>query len=202
MDKIVSLTQKTDVEIWLDFRNGDRQAFSRIFHAYYNCLYHYGIKFCTDKDLTKDCIQELFIYLWENREKLGDTTSIKFYLMKCYRRRIGKILNKNKLSISANALPENYEFEILFSHEEELIEEQIFSDREAHLLHAFNDLSKRQKEVLYLKFYCNLDYQEIAEVMSINYQSVRNQVHQAIAALRKKILLISLLALFAVLAAL
>jgi RNA polymerase sigma factor (sigma-70 family) len=54
------------------------------------------------------------------------------------------------------------------------------------LLEALSKLSPRQKEVVYLKFYENLSYHEITELTSLNYQSVRNYIHQAIQALRRK----------------
>jgi RNA polymerase sigma-70 factor (ECF subfamily) len=50
---------------------------------------------------------------------------------------------------------------------------------------AIDQLSNRQKEIIYLKFYQNLSYEEVSEIMNINYQVARNLLHQAIKAMRK-----------------
>jgi RNA polymerase sigma factor (sigma-70 family) len=179
-------TKKTDQELWKDFKGGCEQTFSYIFHKHYSFLYNYGSKLTTDKDLIKDSIQELFIILWESRTRLGDTMSIKFYLLKSFRRHVIRTLTANNKHIDKNHLLENYEFEKVASYEKDLIENQTCIEQQEHLQHALNRLSPRQKEVVYLKFYENMSYYEITELTSLNYQSVRNYIHQAIQALRRK----------------
>lgn len=175
-----------DCELWGKFKKGDQEAFSLIFHKYYSYLYNYGNKITSDKDLIKDNIQELFIVLWESRERLGDTQSIKFYLLKSFRRHLIRSFTADTKNKDKYNLPEEYQFEFVFCHEKSLILEQSFREQQLHLLEALNGLSPRQKEVIYLKFYNNLSYQEISETTSLNYQSVRNYIHQAIQVLRKK----------------
>lgn len=176
---------KTDTDVWDQFRKGCPQAFSDIFHRHYRYLYNYGSKLTPDKDLIKDSIQELFIILWQSRSRLSATQSIKFYLLKSFRRHLIKALQANS-KIKGNHLPENYQFQTVFSCENDLIAQQSLNEQQQQLSEALNNLSPRQKEIIYLRFYSNLSYQEIAEITSLNYQSVRNYVHQAILALRKK----------------
>jgi RNA polymerase sigma factor (sigma-70 family) len=198
MAEIIHLSNNRKDPLWEDFLAGDRQAFSRIFQHHYSYLYHYGLKLGADPDLAKDSIQELFIHLWENRHRLAHTTSIKFYLMKCYRRQIGKLLGQKRRQGFQSNPDEQYDFELVFSAEQELITEEASRARLAHLQTAFNSLSKRQREVIYLKFYAQLNYEQIGEVMGLQYQSVRNYLHQALVALRRdKALLGSLSCLLA-----
>jgi RNA polymerase sigma factor (sigma-70 family) len=112
--------------------------------------------------------------------------SIKFYLLKSFRRHVIRTLTANNKHIDKNHLLENYEFEKVASYEKDLIENQTCIEQQEHLQHALNRLSPRQKEVVYLKFYENMSYHEITELTSLNYQSVRNYIHQAIQALRRK----------------
>jgi RNA polymerase sigma factor (sigma-70 family) len=183
---LTDTTKKSDQELWKDFKGGCEQTFSYIFHKHYSFLYNYGSKLTTDKDLIKDSIQELFIILWESRTRLGDTVSIKFYLLKSFRRHVIRTLTANNKHIDKNHLPESYEFENVSSYERELIENQSMLEKQENLQDALSRLSPRQKEVVYLKFYENMSYHEITELTSLNYQSVRNYIHQAIQALRKK----------------
>ena len=67
-----------------------------------------------------------------------------------------------------------------YSHEEFLIAQQTDAEQQARLLRALNDLSKRQREALYLKFFDGFSYEHIAEVMSFNPQSGRNLVFNAL----------------------
>ncbi|MDO1448997.1 sigma-70 family RNA polymerase sigma factor [Rhodocytophaga aerolata] len=176
----------TDQELWKKFKGGCEQTFSYIFHKYYSFLYNYGSKLTSDKDLIKDSIQELFIILWESRSRLGDTVSIKFYLLKSFRRHVIRTLTATTKHVDKSYLLENYQDEMVSSYERDLIRSQSCLEQQVHLQDALNKLSPRQKEVVYLKFYQNLSYHEITELTSLNYQSVRNYIHQAIQALRRK----------------
>ena len=134
----------------------------------------------------KDCIQELFIDLWENRSRLGDVKSIKFYLLKSLRyiilRKISTITKRlQKLQLFGKP-----EFTITFSHEEFLTSEETTAGKNRQVADLLNKLPNRQKEIIYLKYYEELEYQEIANILSINYQSVINHIYKAFQVLRKK----------------
>ena len=58
---------------------------------------------------------------------------------------------------------------------------------------CLNKLPKRQKEVVYLKYYSGLKTKEISETMKINYQSVVNALHKALKNLKKDISVLELL---------
>src|SRR5438045_1549703 len=91
------LIEKIDEEqLWLAFKGGDEQAFAKIFHLHYKKLCNYGFKIIPNKDVVKDCVQDLFISLWNNREKLEYTGAINFYLIKSLRGKILRLLNKQK----------------------------------------------------------------------------------------------------------
>jgi len=70
------------------------------------------------------------------------------------------------------------------------------SETKQNLKNAFSQLSDRQKEILFLKYYSELDYKEISKVMDMNYQSARNLVSRALAKL-SKVMMIFILLLFA-----
>ena len=65
------------------------------------------------------------------------------------------------------------------------IQKEISQENQQKITQALNQLSKRQKEAIYLKFYTEMDYQQIAEIMQLNYQSVRNLVHASLKKLRQ-----------------
>jgi RNA polymerase sigma factor (sigma-70 family) len=176
----------SDQQLWRAFKGGDRPAFSHIYRCHIQSLYNYGMKVAEDADLVEDCIQELFIYLWKTRENLGDTDSIKFYLFKALRRRIvtsqEESMRLSKKKISASESQESAEY----SHEQFLVSRQLEEEQQHQLQLSLKALTKRQREAITLRFYDNLSFQEVAEVMSLNIKSTYNLVSKALDALKEK----------------
>jgi RNA polymerase sigma factor (sigma-70 family) len=182
-----------DYTLWKEFKEGSENAFSFIFREHYAFLIRYGLKICRDEDFVKDSIQNLFITLWKNKNNLGDTDNIKLYLLTAVRR---KLIKDIQVSNKREALSKEIEPEPVFSYEDTIIKQEITEQKRKQLLNALNSLPPKSKEVIYLKFFKKLSYEEIAEVMSIKYQSVRNHVHEALKMLREKLQLILLIILF------
>lgn len=172
-----------EVQLWKRFLNGDRNALSDLFRMYYKPLLNYGFKLIPQEDLIKDSIQELFFLIWERRDRLSEVEYVRSYLYFSLRRtvfrqaEIRKNRNKRDIAYSEEA------FENIVSHEERMIENELVLQQKVKLKEALNKLSPRQREVVYLKFYCGLFNEEIAEVMGVNRQSVYNYMYQAIEAL-------------------
>lgn len=77
-----------DPALWQAFKQGDRVAFERIYEQHIQPLINYGYKITTDRNLIQDCIQDLFVELWESRERLTNTDSVRFYLLKALRNKL------------------------------------------------------------------------------------------------------------------
>lgn len=179
MKKLQDDIANTDLVIWDNFKNGSESAFKRIYTDHYEALFNYGVKIINHEDLVKDCIQELFVELWSKKGTIGHTNSIRFYLLKSIKRKIIYKHNKNQ-SIHARILGMEYDFQLTYSIEDKIIEEQNAETKKREVAALLNQLSKRQKEAIYLKFYNQLDYEQIASVMEINIQSVRTLIHEAL----------------------
>lgn len=173
-----------DSQVWEEFKAGDDQALVYLYKQHYQVLFKYGIKVCRDKDLTKDCIQDIFTELWDNREKVKPVHHIKAYLLKYFRRHLldKLLLERKNTDMEKGGIPA---FEVENSFESILINEQVSSDLKERVHKAFQKLSKRQQEVIYLRFYSDLTYEQIADVMDLRYQSVRNLLHETMKVLRK-----------------
>jgi RNA polymerase sigma factor (sigma-70 family) len=161
---------------------------NELFGRHYDALYHYGHRLVRDEDLTKDGIQEMFVDFWHGRDRLAEVRSVKPYLLICLRRRLIKA-SRARLRFSLK-FPKEHPFEVTFSHEDFLIGEQHSLEQAQRLARALNQLPKRQREALYLKFFDDLAYEEMEPLLGIRYQSIRNLVHQAISFLRKEVLLL------------
>jgi RNA polymerase sigma factor (sigma-70 family) len=192
---IVSIS---DADLWQKFKSGEEAAFGLIFRTHYKALFNYGLKFNNNRELVEDCVQELFLELWKNKDSISQTDSIKPYLLKSIRRKIIKQTNTdtNLKKLFHHVVPKEYEFEVIFSPEHQLIHAQMSEEKVKKLQTMLDSLPLRQKEVLYLLFYQDMSYEEISQIMSMNYQSARNLVHRAIKLLREHSLLDTLIISF------
>lgn len=171
-----------ETSLWTAFKRGSREALNAIFTDYSTILYSYGRNMTPDNALVADCIQDVFVELWTKRENLSEVYSIKFYLIKSLRRRIARRLlsDKRLLKDSYNFNDEDVEFSIEFN----LIQDQTSQALAAKLNAAVADLSKRQQEAVYLKFYENMSYDELSSVMDISIKTAYNLIAKAIVILR------------------
>lgn len=183
------LSSASDIELWTLFEKGDKQAFGQLFRRYYPLLYQYGIKICDDPSTLEDCIQDLFTELW-NKKPNQNIQSIKAYLLQALKYKLYKTFRNTKSTVDIGHA-NNEHFEL--SHETFLIMADENNEKLKQVLNALNQLPSRQKEIVYLKIYKGLTYEEISEMMGINYQVVRNLLCQALKTFRKLIVPLTLL---------
>ena len=173
----------TDTALWDDFLGGSKVAYAYLYSKYAPMLYNYGYKIAQNRELTEDCLQDLFLTILETRERLGRTDSIKFYLMRSLRREIvRKLTNEQRFNHDLDTL----DFSIEFYYEPTWLDRQISREQSSLLLKELSQLPARQKEALFLKYFDNLSYDEIAGVMGIEQTSVYKIVYKAIASLQKR----------------
>ncbi|WP_343307323.1 sigma-70 family RNA polymerase sigma factor [Chitinophaga niabensis] len=178
------INSEHDME-WSRMKNGDPAALEAIYRAHIRSLVRYGLKLTHDLDLIRDSIQDLFLEIWRNRENLADTSHPKFYLFRALRNKLSKaqtkqsFVSENELRLASDSLLEEYVELTITARETEAENRQALKQ----LLHK---LPQRQQEAVYLRFYQNIPYERIAELMSMNYQSVLNLMQRALRALRKE----------------
>tara|TARA_R110002096_G_scaffold276136_1_gene470152 strand:+ start:104 stop:685 length:582 start_codon:yes stop_codon:yes gene_type:complete len=185
-----------DLELWEEFKQGESKALDKIYMEQFSSMYNYGLKIHNDHDFIIDSIQELFAELWAKRENLGEANSIKFYLLKSIKRKIIKKLNRINPTSSLNAINERYNFEVEYSIEHEIILSDTSVEQSEGLIKALNKLSDRQREIIYLRFYLGLKFEQISEIMSIKNQSARNLLFDGVSKL--KTILVSSIIIFCI----
>ena len=172
-----------DKTLWDNLRAGNKNAFNDLFRKFYSELFYYGVKITPNADLVEECIQEVFIRIWETRLNLSDVKNIKSYLLISLRRLV--LLKKekekkySKLDIDS---AEKYSF--LFEENEFEKHKEIQEEVRTVLLDAINLLTKKQRELIMLFFFHELSYPDIAQVMDISVPSVRNLMYRTLVRLR------------------
>ncbi|TDN97092.1 RNA polymerase sigma factor [Sunxiuqinia elliptica] len=178
--------QLKDEYKWNQLRQGNDIYFSMIYSESAPRLYRYGLKFTQNRDTIEDVVQDLFSDLIKNRETLGETDNILFYLMRAFKRRLFRILKK-EINPDVEPLADNYSFRVTYSIEQEIIKNEEIHRQTLNLFGALEQLPVRQKEAIYLKYREGMNYHEIADIMEISIESSRNLVCKAIKSLRQSI---------------
>lgn len=167
-------------------QKGDRKAFQEMYILYYDRLFKYGCSISIDEGLVHDTIQDVFVWMIRNPSQLSKINNLDTYLIKCVRRNLrtnfvrakGKRHNANRYY---EGLQQDLSVEANYIQSEEREEQSLW------LKAQLDELSSHQKEVIYLRFYENLSYDQMADILSVSNQVVRNSVYRALKSLRKNI---------------
>ena len=174
--------------LWKSFLQGNKEALATIFLLFHDDLYRYGLKLSGNENLVEDSLQDLFLQLWKNRQNLKPIENLKPYLFKSFR---NHVIDNVELQNPVIHIEIDFEhpFEVTYSPEDFIIQQQVSEENRLKIVEALNNLSSRQREAIYLRYFEELDFDMIAIVMDMNVQSVRNTLHRGLQALRNLMLL-------------
>ena len=171
--------------LWNEVQHGNDRGFYRLYQISYDKLFRFGLRLSHDREIVKEHINGIFIDLWIKREKLEDIRQIQHYIFISYKRRLIKAINKRTLE-TYDTLPVEPE---VSSYEQLLIDREQDSERKQRIEAAINKLTARQKELIRLRFFEQLSYEEIAERTSISVRTIYNTIHAAINLMRQEVTL-------------
>ncbi len=160
-----------------EIQKGNRKVFKTFFDKHYGDLVTYANGYLFDKDSSEDIVQEVFIYIWEQANKINIETSLKGYIYSMVRNRCLNYLKSIKITDSFEIL----EFNI------NLITEHVFNSASEEdktivyhqILKIVDTLPEKMQQVVKLKFLHNYKYTEIAEELNISVNTVKTQLKRA-----------------------
>ena len=155
---------------WQSLKEGNKEALAHLYNSYFQNLFEYGMRICRDRNMVKDAIQDLFVKIWTNRLNLGEVKNSKAYLLVSLR---STIYNKMEKAgrVDYGDLEDESLFEMHYSPESQMIQNEEVNLNRKKLLDAIQNLHPRQKEIIYLRYFEDLDYAEIADVMHITVKA-------------------------------
>lgn len=180
---------------WARLKKGDHAALGILYDIYVDKLFRAALRITDNRELAKDALQEVFIEIWNYRETLGDIHHSQSYLVRVLRNILFKKLKKENRT--DYYLPDETLISSEKNREELIISFDIDREKKTRLTHALSNLTTRQKLILKLHYYEGLSYEQIADKLSMNYQSVNNLAFRTIMRLRSQMhILILLILLF------
>ncbi|MPR37375.1 RNA polymerase sigma factor [Salmonirosea aquatica] len=180
-------------QLWQEFQAGSHQAFQQLHQYHIRHLLNYGLRIHGSLSAVEDCIQDVFVQLWHYRQGITRPTSVRFYLLRALRNQLRTQYRRDRPFVSGwdddgeqagqNRIP----FDTEPSAEDQLISLDIDAERKALIHQTLQTLTARQREIIYLRYFNDLTYEEICEVMQVNYQTARSQIYTAIKLIRKEL---------------
>ncbi len=165
-------------------KSGDPGSFSDIFSAYYKDLVFFAYSFTHELSSAEDIVQDTFVKLWDDHEKLNVTVSLKSILLKTIQNkcidwhRHRKIVNNSSTYIIDNSPLYEYDTDnyILRSELEEIIEK------------AIAILPEKFKETFEMNRFEGLKYQEIATKLNVSVRTIEVRISKALELLRRSLI--------------
>jgi RNA polymerase sigma-70 factor (ECF subfamily) len=168
--------QKSEKQILSQIRKGDIGAYKYLFESYYKELYFFSRKFLGNKEVAEEIVQDVFIALWENKDNLYITKSIKSYLYTSVKNRSinylkSKINNKDFVGIDEVVKEGN----VLQA--DRLLE---LSELDDLIVEAVSKLPPKCKEMFHMSRNSEMTYQEIADALNVSKETVKSQISEAL----------------------
>lgn len=173
--------------LWERICMNDRDAFFDLYKALYYRLVNFGVRVCGNADLSGQATDHVFSTIWEKRENLARVENVEAYLRTFLKRRLFRLLEKEKKLSDAlhNAGAEGEWMEM--SYEEFIVKAQRDEMVKHQLKSALEKLTFRQKQLVHLKFFEGLSYEQIATHTNQTIKTAYNTIYDAIKILRKEL---------------
>lgn len=164
-------------------KNGSHEAFDKIYQMYAKRLYAYSLQFNKSPEESEEIVQEVFIKLWTNREKIRqeETLSSLLFIMAKHH-----LINAFRARLNHPSYEEyiNYKDIVLVNDTHCQLEYQEFKKE---LKRALQTLPATQQNVITLSKIQQLSNKEIAEKLLLSEQTVKNQLSAGLKSLRQKL---------------
>lgn len=162
---------------------GDLSAFTAIYIRYHGVLYSHAYKRLPDREELKDILQDIFIYIWNNRESINFNVNLQAYLYTAVRNKILNVFQSQKFKSDYIT-----SFEELVVNNEPIPDEALRHKELISIIDAeVSALPPQMRLIFELSRNANLSHKEIAEKLNISPLTVRKQVNNSLKILRVKL---------------
>ena len=169
----------SDEELFLRLQQDEEQAFVLVFNQYHVELFRFALKYVRLPSLAEDIVQDVLLYLWERRQELAITTSLKAYLYAAVKHRsLYYLKSQYAKQVYESDLPEH-----LPTPTQADTPLQVQQLTEA-IQRAIEGLPERCRVIYTLSRNAELTYQEIADQLELSVKTVETQMGIALRKLR------------------
>lgn len=179
------MSQKNNEELFIFRRmaEGDKAAFRFFFDKYYSDLCNFVHVYVHDQAISEQIVQDIFVYLWEKKDKIGIGTSLRSYLLRAAKNKSLNYLRNEKTRLG---IQENLAHSQAHNHE---TPEYIFNAGQLRgvIEESVDRLPPKCRQVYILGKEKDLSYKEIARKLNISVKTVENHMGKALKQLRENL---------------
>jgi RNA polymerase sigma-70 factor (ECF subfamily) len=172
---------ENELKVLLDkMKGGDRESFNKVFRHYYAPLTRFCVRCVGDGDQAAEIVQDLFVKVWTNREKLTFTSSFESYMLRSVRNSAITYINKERSHADVN--------ERIYTDDSDANDpsETLQSNNlEASYQKVLATMPEKRREVFLASRFDGLKYAEIATKMGLSQKTVEAHMSAAIKQLRE-----------------
>lgn len=160
-------------------KNGDIEAFNRIFYAYSSKLYRFAFGYLKSKEDAEEMVQEIFSKIWDKRADIKEEYEFRSYLFSI-------AFNYIKKQFRSKALINKYtEFAVSKNAEsEQILVDVNYSSLKLRVDQLVEQMPEKRKAVFFKSRFEGKNAKEISEEMNISLSTVENHLNQALRFLR------------------
>ena len=169
-------------------KKGDENEFNNLVKQNLTMILNFVYRFCYDTELAEDITQEVFIKIWKNIKKYDETKNFKSWMFTITKNTAIDFLRKKKtipFSSFENIDETNNFIENIEDDNINLLNEMIKNDSQSKLSKVLKNLNVKQQLVLYLYYYEEMNFKEIAEILNISVNTIKSQHLRSLKILKK-----------------
>jgi RNA polymerase sigma-70 factor, ECF subfamily len=174
-----------------NLKDGDNNTFNVLYRKYYPRVFDFANSYLRDTFTAANIVQDAFMALWENRDRLTSDTNVPSYLLTIVKNKSLNHLNKvkTKIKVEENILNHySRELELRCATLNACNPEQMFqSDVEAIIQRTIESLPERCRKTILLSRFEGLSNKEIAEKLNISLKGVEFHITRALKILRENL---------------
>lgn len=175
------------IEDWNKFiGENDLDALSKIYSHFFDQLISYGHKHISNRQIIEDTIQNVFLSFIKYRKNIGNVKCLKGYITSAFRRQLLLEANKQKKTLQIDHITEE-QFEYYKHPNPEIAEEHNKEKTYLIIKDCVSRLTNKQQEIMFLRYECEISYEEISSMLNISVRSCHKSVSRAIQAIRADI---------------
>lgn len=167
-----------DIELLALFRKikaGDTEAFSILYHQTWRDLFDLALAKTKDEDEAKDIVQDIYIRLWEKRDRLDIWENVGGYLFRATKREVIRRLQVALQTVQRQTLYKEAVESISIAVDDLLLAKELHTQWELEIA----KLPHKQREIYSRYYLFAYSITEIASELGIAEQTVKNQLVSA-----------------------
>lgn len=163
-------------------KSGNASYYEEVFRKYYQSLCLFALKYVKDPDEAEEIVQEMFVRIWQKKESLAVTTSLKSYLYQAVRNACLNHLKHNNVKL------EYQKRAIDATSAANAGDTLVALELEARITETLNKLPPERKKIFLMSRNEGLKYREISEKLNISIKTVENQMSKALQFLKTELM--------------